>query len=182
MNKFTKIVLINCAVLASGFVSLSAADGFRTCPCVEKAPFYETAVYLNNPNPRNINERFASGWLPSQATSTSDVNTNPRTSWFSTQPADRTDTNTNATDRSNSWFSSQPVDRTEIANRVKDALRNDSTIGNDAPRIIVVLGENGVLILRGEVSTSDLKSRAENVAKKINGVRTVDNQLNVSNE
>ena len=50
MNKLTKIFIINCALLASG--TLSAHDGFRTCPCEERSPFYESATYLNNQNPR----------------------------------------------------------------------------------------------------------------------------------
>ena len=56
-------------------------------------------------------------------------------------------------------------------------LAGDQLVGG-AGRIEVVVA-NGVVTLKGRVESDKQKSRAEHLAKKVKGVKTIDNQLKV---
>lgn len=69
------------------------------------------------------------------------------------------------------------VSDTELINRVKAALSADPTIN---PLAIQVSIRAGVVTLSGRVSSPALSQRAEQVVRRIAGVRGVDNQLEVT--
>ena len=64
-----------------------------------------------------------------------------------------------------------------LTTKVKAALANDAgmkTLGN-----IDVDSDNGVVTLKGKVNSADLKKKAGDIAKKVDGVKSVKNQLSV---
>jgi osmotically-inducible protein OsmY len=63
-----------------------------------------------------------------------------------------------------------------LTGRVKTALANDVGLKT---LIINVDSDDGVVTLRGSVDSADTKSRAEQVAKKVDGVKSVKNELRV---
>ena len=63
-----------------------------------------------------------------------------------------------------------------LTGRVKTALANDVGLKT---LIINVDSDEGVVTLRGSVDSADTKSRAEQVAKKVDGVKSVKNELRV---
>ena len=63
-----------------------------------------------------------------------------------------------------------------LTGRVKTALANDVGLKT---LIINVDSDAGVVTLRGSVDSADTKSRAEQVAKKVDGVKSVKNELRV---
>ena len=63
-----------------------------------------------------------------------------------------------------------------LTGRVKTALANDVGLKT---LIINVDSDDGVVTLRGSVDSADTKSRAEQVAKKVDGVKSVKNELRI---
>jgi hyperosmotically inducible periplasmic protein len=72
--------------------------------------------------------------------------------------------------------SSQPVDDTGITTKVKSKLAADS---NTSAIKIGVETTNGVVVLTGDVPTQMEKSKAEEIAKSTEGVKSVNNQIMV---
>jgi hyperosmotically inducible protein len=64
-----------------------------------------------------------------------------------------------------------------LTTKVKSALAAD--VGMRTVTGIDVDSEDGVVTLKGKVTTADHKKRAEEVAKKVDGVKRVKNQLAV---
>lgn len=73
----------------------------------------------------------------------------------------------------------QEANDTSIASDVRDALDNDRSLSN--PRNIEVTVNVGVVTLKGNVQSESEKSRAESDAKNVDGVDSVNNNLNISN-
>ena len=63
-----------------------------------------------------------------------------------------------------------------LTGRVKTALANDVGLKT---LIINVDSDGGMVTLRGSVDSADTKSRAEQVVKKVDGVKSVKNELRV---
>ena len=63
-----------------------------------------------------------------------------------------------------------------LTGRVKTALANDVGLKT---LIINVDSDDGMVTLRGSVDSADTKTRAEQVAKKVDGVKSVKNELRV---
>lgn len=63
---------------------------------------------------------------------------------------------------------------------VRDAIQNDTSLSNSARAIKVTVSTNGTRVtLRGYAISEDEKERVEAIAKQIQGVRSVDNRVNV---
>ena len=67
-----------------------------------------------------------------------------------------------------------------LTTKVKTALASD--IGLRTMTNINVDSDDGVVTLKGKVTTAEAKKRAEAVAKKVDGVKSVKNQLTVEPE
>ena len=65
-----------------------------------------------------------------------------------------------------------------ITGKVKSALAADVGL-KTVTNINVDTDKGGVVTLKGKVDSADMKKRAEQVAKKVNGVKSVKNQLEV---
>jgi hyperosmotically inducible protein len=64
-----------------------------------------------------------------------------------------------------------------LTTKVKTALASD--VGLRTMTNINVDSDDGVVTLKGKVTTAEAKKRAEEVAKKVDGVKSVKNQLTV---
>lgn len=64
-----------------------------------------------------------------------------------------------------------------LTTKVKSALARDS--GTGTMTSIDVDSDKGVVTLKGKVDTADAKKKAEEIAKKVEGVKSVKNQLRV---
>ena len=73
----------------------------------------------------------------------------------------------------------EAVSDSTITGKVKTALATDVGL-KTVTKINVDTDNNGVVTLKGKVETADQKKRAEQVAKKVSGVKSVKNQLTVS--
>lgn len=71
----------------------------------------------------------------------------------------------------------QKVANAGLTGKVKSALAAD--VGMKTLMGVNVDSENGVVTLKGHVDSNDTKQRAEAVAKKVEGVRSVKNQLTI---
>jgi len=71
----------------------------------------------------------------------------------------------------------QDVSNAGLTGKVKTALAAD--VGLGTIMAIDVDSDNGVVTLKGHVDSAEAKSRAEAVAKKVDGVSSVKNQLEV---
>jgi hyperosmotically inducible protein len=71
----------------------------------------------------------------------------------------------------------QDVSNAGLTGKVKTALAAD--VGMSTIMAIDVDSDNGVVTLKGHVDSAEAKSRAEAVAKKVDGVSSVKNQLEV---
>jgi hyperosmotically inducible periplasmic protein len=67
-----------------------------------------------------------------------------------------------------------------LTTKVKTALASD--VGLRTMTNINVDSDDGVVTLKGKVTTAEAKKRAEAVAKKVDGVKSVKNQLTVEPE
>ena len=70
----------------------------------------------------------------------------------------------------------KPDPNKELARRVKQALEGDAKVQAGA---IDVTAQDGRVSLWGTTTTADERSRAAQIAAKVNGVASVDNQLKV---
>jgi hyperosmotically inducible protein len=73
----------------------------------------------------------------------------------------------------------EAVSDATITGKVKTALAADVGL-KTVTSINVDTDDNGVVTLKGKVNSADQKKRAEAVAKKVSGVKSVKNQLTVS--
>lgn len=64
-----------------------------------------------------------------------------------------------------------------LTTKVKSALARDSGMGTMTS--IDVDSDKGVVTLKGKVDTADAKKKAEEIAEKVEGVKSVKNQLRV---
>jgi hyperosmotically inducible protein len=64
-----------------------------------------------------------------------------------------------------------------LTTKVKSALASDA--GAKTLAKINVDSDNGVVTLKGKVDSAELKKKAEEIAKKVDGVKSVKNQLRV---
>ena len=71
----------------------------------------------------------------------------------------------------------QKVSNAGLTGKVKSALAAD--VGVKTLAGVDVDSENGVVTLKGHVDSNDTKKRAEAVAKKVRGVKSVKNQLSI---
>lgn len=71
----------------------------------------------------------------------------------------------------------QKVSNAGLTGKVKSALAAD--VGMKTLMGVNVDSENGVVTLKGHVDSADTKKRAEAVAKKVEGVTSVKNRLEV---
>jgi hyperosmotically inducible periplasmic protein len=71
----------------------------------------------------------------------------------------------------------QKVSNAGLTGKVKSALAAD--VGMKTLMGVTVDSANGVVTLKGHVDSEDTKKRAEAVAKKVDGVTSVKNQLKV---
>ena len=67
-----------------------------------------------------------------------------------------------------------------LTTKVKTALASD--VGMRTLTGIDVDSDNGVVTLKGKVTTAEAKKKAEEIAKKVDGVKSVKNQLTVEPE
>ena len=81
-----------------------------------------------------------------------------------------------AQDRANNR---EAVSDTTITGKVKSALAADVGL-KTITGIDVDSDKGGVVTLKGKVNSADIKKRAEMVAKKVSGVKSVKNQLTVT--
>jgi hyperosmotically inducible protein len=70
----------------------------------------------------------------------------------------------------------EDIDDHGITSRVKDALANDAQYKYDGVQVVTF---KGTVQLSGFVDTSDQKSRAGELAKGVEGVKDVDNNITV---
>jgi hyperosmotically inducible protein len=70
----------------------------------------------------------------------------------------------------------EDIDDHGITSRVKDALANDGQYKYDGVQVVTF---KGTVQLSGFVDTSDQKSRARDIAKGVEGVKDVDNNITV---
>ena len=64
-----------------------------------------------------------------------------------------------------------------LTTKVKTALASD--VGMRTMTNIDVDSDNGVVTLKGKVDTAEAKKKAEEIARKVNGVKSVKNELTV---
>src|SRR3954464_8379110 len=101
------------------------------------------------------------------------------TSAFAQSSTDKSDKSSNksvvpsAEDRAHNR---EAVSDTAITTKVKSALAADVGL-KTVTGIGVEPDAGGVVTLKGNVASADVKKRAEQVAKKVNGVKSVKNQL-----
>ena len=124
---------------------------------------------------------FAQDKADKSSTREPSVNPNPNTGTQSTPRANPSASGTEsprvptAEDRANNR---EAVSGAALTGKVKSALATD--VGLKTVTGIDVDSEDGVVTLKGKVDTADQKKRAEQVAKKVGGVKSVKNQLTVS--
>ncbi|HCC58452.1 MAG TPA: hypothetical protein DEQ47_14580 [Solibacterales bacterium] len=70
----------------------------------------------------------------------------------------------------------KPVTDDAIVDSVKRKLATDATVKGGA---LDVDAKDGVVVLKGKVTAQKQKDKAERIARKVNGVKSVDNQLQV---
>jgi hyperosmotically inducible periplasmic protein len=82
-------------------------------------------------------------------------------------------------DKGNSSVSKEDVSDATITTKVKSALAADVGL-KTVTGINVDTDKGGVVTLKGKVDSADMKKRAEQVAKKVHGVKSVKNELTVT--
>lgn len=70
---------------------------------------------------------------------------------------------------------------TALTQKVRAALGKDGAVAN-AAKTVKLVAEDGVLTLRGTVKTAHEKAAIEADAKKVPGVKSVDNQLEIESK
>ena len=74
-------------------------------------------------------------------------------------------------------FADKPVSDDSIYDYVKRKLANDQVVKGGAIEVVV---KDGAVILRGKVEEERQKSKAEKIAKKVTGVKSVVNELQLA--
>jgi osmotically-inducible protein OsmY len=74
------------------------------------------------------------------------------------------------------WAGNKPVSDDSIHDKVMVKLAGDTTVKGGAINVEV---HNGVVTLRGKVDQEKARNKAEHLAKKIDGVKKVVNELTV---
>lgn len=87
--------------------------------------------------------------------------------------------NSNDYSNGNNQMQSQPSDWDITAN-VKKTLVADNSLSSSA-RMISVTTNNGVVTLTGTVASKEESRRVVRMVKNVSGVKSVDNQLTISN-
>lgn len=122
-------------------------------------------------------------------TSTGTGGTSDQDSSYGKPTSDNTiradNTGRNVRDRSNQSLTSgdqseNETDRT-ITQNIRRALMDDDSLSTNAKNIKIIT-INGVVTLRGPVNTDREKNEIAKKAKAVNGVKSVDNQLEVNRE
>ena len=67
----------------------------------------------------------------------------------------------------------------DLQHKVQDALMNDHELHDLRDHGIEILDSNGVITLRGRVHTFEARERAEAIAREVEGVTSVINELDV---
>jgi osmotically-inducible protein OsmY len=67
----------------------------------------------------------------------------------------------------------------DLQHRVQDALTHDDHLHDLHDHGIEVLDSNGVITLRGRVHSVEARERAETIAREVEGVTSVINELDV---
>ena len=106
-------------------------------------------------------------------TTTSDKQTNDRS------PAATSNDKMHAPTAEDRAKNREAVSDTTVTGKVKSALAADVGL-KTVTNIHVETDNHGVVTLKGKVESADMKKRAGDVAKKVNGVKSVKNQIQVS--
>ena len=75
------------------------------------------------------------------------------------------------------FAASKPVTDDFITDSVRQKLAADSVVKGGAIEVVV---KNGVVTLQGKVEEEKQKSRAEKLTKKVSGVKSVVNQIQIA--
>src|SRR5215469_9328627 len=75
---------------------------------------------------------------------------------------------------SSAFAASKPVDDAYLTDTIRSRLAADQTVKGGAIEVVVT---NGAVVLKGTVEEDKQKSKAEKITKKVNGVKSVDNQI-----
>jgi hyperosmotically inducible periplasmic protein len=96
-------------------------------------------------------------------------------------PADDTGRNTRDSDGATLTADRQSNSKAdvEITRRIRRAIVKDDSLSTDAHNVKIITS-GGVVTLRGPVASSEEKMAVAKKAEKINGVRRVDNQLEIA--
>jgi hyperosmotically inducible protein len=71
----------------------------------------------------------------------------------------------------------KPVSDDFISDTIRQKLAADQIVKGGAIEVIV---KDGAVVLKGSVEEDRQKSKAEKIAKKVNGVKSVENQLTIA--
>lgn len=107
--------------------------------------------------------------------------TSPAASSSTSSAANADNTKVNKRDRSDAKTAfDQPNDKADIkvAAAVRKAIVGDDSLSTSA-RNIKLIAAKGVVTLRGPVKSTDEKATVESLARKVDGVKSVDNQLDI---
>ena len=66
----------------------------------------------------------------------------------------------------------------ELTRKIRQELVNDKTLSTDAHNVKIIT-LNGVVTLRGPVASASEKAKVDGLARKVSGVKQVDNQTEV---
>ena len=72
------------------------------------------------------------------------------------------------------FAASKPVDDAYLTDTIRSRLAADQTVKGGAIDVTV---KDGAVILKGTVEEDKQKSKAEKIAKKVSGVKSVDNEI-----
>ena len=72
------------------------------------------------------------------------------------------------------FAASKPVDDAYLTDTIRSRLAADQVVKGGAIDVVVT---NGAVVLKGTVEEDRQKNKAEKIAKKVNGVKSVDNQI-----
>jgi len=75
------------------------------------------------------------------------------------------------------FAASKPVTDDFLVDTIRQKLAADQVVKGGAIEVIV---KDGVVTLKGSVEEDKQKSKAEKIAKKVNGVKSVTNQLTIA--
>jgi hyperosmotically inducible protein len=78
---------------------------------------------------------------------------------------------------STAFAASKPVTDDFLVDTIRQKLAADQVVKGGAIEVIV---KDGAVTLKGTVEEDRQKSKAEKIAKKVNGVKSVDNELKIS--